>query len=460
MHKLPYFYRPFRPQRDAIPASFSLSFVIPTFPSFTKQAATEPLKSAIHKRHRVADTSSPSLLKVISKPSHSVVVHHSPNNNAGTDNLRRKSTMSNKPNDPTDPLPCVFDLDVEHWIYRECHQPMVQVTRPHEVACYSKYSDGHIEPGARTLLKRYVRPPPTLSCNLFEGVKTFIPKRHESTCITRAVGVILDQNKYALQHSDVITFRNNLNKIGNTVHDRLNQWEVDCCFIDNKLFLDVCLTNDDASMPEALQRGAYAGRKFEAICTGEPNSIIDANPEFCSMATLKLGRHRILLSSEIDCIDGDPTDETDALSKYVELKTIRHPHNERSKVITYKHKYAKFWLQSFLAGVRTVTIGTRRDDGFLESTADVSTEDIVSEAHDFLNSRNSRPWSPILMINFIEYILAAVHQYCLHHKESTIRLYHLTRQRRVRACIIAGPDTGMASKLRPLLSQREKGESS
>lgn len=401
----------------------------------------DPPKSRIFKRRRVADTSVPSR----SLPSQSV--HHS----------RHKNTMSSLPNENA--TPCIFDLDVNHWIYRECHQPRVEVTYPSEVAVYSKHTDGHIDPGARTLLKQYVRPPLNSSFNLLEGFQSFIPKNHLRTSVTRIVEVLLNQNKSALQQSNVITFRNNLNKIGNTIHDQRNQWEVDCCFIDGKLFLDVCLTEDDSALPEALQRGVYTGHKFEAVCTGEPHAIVDANPEFCSLTTLHLGRHRILLSSEIDCIEGDPTDPTDALSRYIELKTIRRPDTMRSKLIMYRHKFAKFWLQSFLAGVRTVTIGTRLDDGLLTATEDINTEDIVSEAHSFLSAHQSRPWSPILMINFIEHVLAAAHQHCLHHKESTIRLYHVASQRRVRARVIAGPDSGMASQLRPLLFPQERNKS-
>lgn len=330
---------------------------------------------------------------------------------------------------------------------------MVRVARPHEVACYSKHTDDRVDAANRAQLRQFVRPDLGVSYDLSEGLDTFVPKRQVRPPVSRVVDVVLEQNPGALQRANVVTFRNNLNKIGNTLQDRLNEWKIDCCYIDDKLFLDICITQDESALPDDLKRYIYCGYKFEAVCTGEPRSTVDANAEYCSVAELNVGHHRILLSSEIDCINGRPTESGDILSQYVELKTVRRPHCRRAEVNMYKHKYAKFWLQSFLAGVPTVAIGFRLDNCFLDSTIEIKTEHIFENAHAFLSSANVRPWSPALIINFIDCVLTSAYRCCVDRKGYTVRLSYVASQRQIHAHVIADPDSGVASEVRPLLSK-------
>lgn len=346
----------------------------------------------------------------------------------------------------------IFDFGVGRWIHNASFHPAAILTEPHEVGCFSKDANGHLHPGGRKQLRRYLTPPPSASINLSEGYNQFIPKRHGDSVIERIVHVMSKLNRTSLYSADVVTFRNNLNKIGGTIQDRSKYWEIDCCFISNTLFLDILMTDDESTMSHDQKLGCYYGYKYEAVVTGEPNSIVDANPEFCSITSMQLGSHRVLLSSEIDCTTGDP-EVFEGVSKYVELKTLRQVRDVRGYINMYRFKYPKFWLQSMLAGVRTISLGLRSDDGTLVSTTEVQTNNLVQESCSFLEREGLQPWSPFLIINFIDHVLTTMRRRCEQLPESTIRVIYDPSSRRVYGRVVSGPDDGLAVRLRELLAE-------
>ena len=123
---------------------------------------------------------------------------------------------------------------------------------------------------------------------------------------------------------------------------------------------------------------------FEALCTRQAEA--NANEEFGVVVATRLGPHRLLMGAEVDCYlpptsthssssgrasaisnavsscgGGSASPGAAGLPSYLELKTYRIPQHRGQQVTLYRHKYAKWWLQSFLAGVPTLGLGGRDD---------------------------------------------------------------------------------------------------
>lgn len=84
---------------------------------------------------------------------------------------------------------------------------------------------------------------------------------------------------------------------------------------------------------------------------------MDATSEFGSVLHVHLGDHRMVMAAEIDCFDQQYSGGDDPVPGYVELKTHRVPQSDRATATLYGIKYARWWVQSWLAGVRRIAVG-------------------------------------------------------------------------------------------------------
>lgn len=344
-----------------------------------------------------------------------------------------------------------LSLDVDRWTRTHANLPRTTLTSPKEVGCFSHDSQGRIDVDSRSQLHQYIKPSLDTEINLSQGYNSFIPRCQDRAGVESVVTALNQIDKNILDDGDVVTFRNNLNKIAVTVHDRVNVWEIDCCSISGTLFLDVRFIPVQTDLLEECKRFSYHGYKFEAVCTGQFDSVVNANPEFRSISSFHLGSHSILMASEIDCVVGDPEDEHNAVERYVELKTVLDTQSTRKNINLYKYKYSKFWIQSFLAGVKTVSVGIRSIDGILLSITEMKTDQLLSDSLNNLEKLHCvHPWCPNLMINFIDHLLTKIKQACAQHPEATLRVSFYPEKRKVCGYVVAGPDDGLANKLRPL----------
>jgi RAT1-interacting protein len=118
----------------------------------------------------------------------------------------------------------------------------------------------------------------------------------------------------------------------------------------------------------------YYGYKFESVSTHDSlhedvdldDKTVDTNIQYCSVFKTALGSHSLVLGAEVDCVmnSKDPATRT---SNYVELKTNRIITHSNQRINFERHKLLKIWCQSFLAGIPTVIIGYRTDEGYLDS---------------------------------------------------------------------------------------------
>ena len=81
----------------------------------------------------------------------------------------------------------------------------------------------------------------------------------------------------------------------------------------------------------------------------------------CSVYRTSLGTHRLLVSAEIDCEEK----LANGTREFVEVKTSGSMRTAESRCNFRERKLIKYWIQSYVAGVPTVVVGYRSEDGVL-----------------------------------------------------------------------------------------------
>ena len=81
----------------------------------------------------------------------------------------------------------------------------------------------------------------------------------------------------------------------------------------------------------------------------------------CSVYRTSLGAHRLLVSAEIDCEET----QADGSRAFVEIKTSGCMQTAQARCNFRERKLLKYWIQSYVAGVPTVVVGYRSEDGVL-----------------------------------------------------------------------------------------------
>lgn len=342
----------------------------------------------------------------------------------------------------------VFELDVLHWkSQREARQAGLHVSEPVQVTCYSRDSDRKVDFGSREQLAQFNYP--KLGSDLGEKIEQFREKSEGDFGVEPVVGALRSVNYDIEQLADVITYRNNLNKIAGTPYNGRDEWEMDCVKVDNSVFLDVRKL-DEGRQPNAMhKRFMYYGYRFESLCTNSADKPTCANSEFCAIIRLRMGRHRILFGGEIDC--QKPAQGENPLKSYVELKTMREPRNERDFQNMYRHRFLKYWIQSYLAGVRTVVLGYRDDGGILRNFEEFETASFPRlarkhltppEDHRQFRGNAQGPWEPFMCLNFLNLVLTQVRRICAEHTGRTVRIRFDPQKKRLVGRLVQDSDFG------------------
>jgi RAT1-interacting protein len=240
----------------------------------------------------------------------------------------------------------------------------------------------------------------------------------------------------ALSACDVLTFRNNLNKILGTTLDPKAGWTVDACLVCGTLFLDIVKPAEQAWIctPEQ-QRFVSWGYMFEARATGQ--AVADANAETNVLVSTCVGAHRVLLGAEIDCCDcGEQTSAARSppalLSSLRELKTFRQPQHRGQWRTLYRLKHPKWWLQSHLAGVPALVLGARDDGGIVHAIHTVPTHDLPR-----LSLQNGEAWSPHAALAFGAAALTWFRSTASRHAGRHVRFTYDPASGAIRASVVA-----------------------
>lgn len=340
----------------------------------------------------------------------------------------------------------LFDIDVPAWVSSSgADNAKTHVSAPFEVTCYSRDETRRVMYGSRAQLCTFSQP--QLKVNLGEKYDTFIRKADEQAPVEPILKALVAKSFDLESQADIVTYRNNLNKIGATPYENRDDWELDCALVGRTVYLDIRKVRDDSSDPQQ-QLFQYYGYRFEALCTGMNEEPVNANSEFCSISRIRIANHRIVLASEIDCASGRVASGGNPLHGYIELKTMKAVDTDRALNNMYQHRFLKYWLQSYLAGVPTIMLGIRSGSGELLHVKHLRTHDLPREArHHFQRTRARNRWDPFVCVNFLDCVLASIRQACHDRPGSTIRVRFDAATKHITATLVTGPGEGLSPRI-------------
>ncbi|ORX66856.1 RAI1-domain-containing protein [Linderina pennispora] len=219
-------------------------------------------------------------------------------------------------------------------------------------------------------------------------------------------------------------YRGMLTRMFTTPYSLRDSWSMNAMRVGKTIYIEDNVTDDMIAQRDGSsawhQKLMYSGYRFETLSTIDKppsqllpkdpaleqraNRIVDTHEEYCSVFKITLGNNSIISGAEVDCIDREKPAEFPN-RYYRELKTSGLLDSPRKIETFERFKLLKFWAQSFIAGIPTVTVGFRGDDGVLQSVQDFKTLDIPR-----LVRNKKRMWEASVCMNFADRLLSSIKQ--------------------------------------------------
>ncbi|KYQ88571.1 hypothetical protein DLAC_11304 [Tieghemostelium lacteum] len=289
------------------------------------------------------------------------------------------------------------------------------ISQPTEIFSYCYDNNGNVY---QAKLNKFKSVP--INSNLIEGFEVSKVKFETSSSLKCVLDTLI-KNQFNSSKVNFVTYRNNLNKIFGSFMSN-DKWEMDIEKIDETIYLGVILDQEPPSSDNELHyKSIYAGYKFEDL-----SRQIDSPYQYCSISRTKLLKNEIILASEIDCYKQKENlkDGVYNMDDYVELKTCKEIVDHKGAFVYKKFKLFKFWLQSYLAGVRKIVVAMH-SDFVIKSVKELNTLEIPSLTKDI--------WKPdhcLLhgneILEFIKTNTQPNHKYLLQFNHPDINLYQLS----------------------------------
>ena len=195
---------------------------------------------------------------------------------------------------------------------------------------------------------------------------------------------------YDTSSVDFVARRGILKFIGYTIYNHYrNPWSFRACKYKGVVYIhepDPDIRSAHTADNEQCQKFMYWGKKFEDCVT----ESIDNTVAGCySMVEGNIGRYRVLLGAEIDAAREK---QSNSKPEYIELKTC-----VQRKL---RDKVSFGWLQSYLAGISTLTFGFRDNAGMIESIKEYPVSTIPEQF---------KSWNPSSIFGMISGVLNWIH---------------------------------------------------
>ncbi|KAJ2890206.1 decapping endonuclease targeting mRNA, partial [Coemansia aciculifera] len=226
-----------------------------------------------------------------------------------------------------------------------------------------------------------------------------------------------------LADTDFVMYRGMLTRIFVTPYSSRDSWTMNATRVGSTIYIEDNLTSDAIANREGQtefhQQMMYSGYKFETLCVldrpahqlerdglldaalrSRLTSTVDTNREYCTVFKTRLASHNIVSAAEVDCIDREKSHASPPNRSYRELKTSGLLDSQRKIESFERHKLLKFWAQSFIAGIPTVTVGFRDAHGVLCKVEDFRTQDIPR-----LVKHKNNMWQANVCMNFADQVL-------------------------------------------------------
>ncbi|GAA5926765.1 uncharacterized protein JCM15063_000364 [Sporobolomyces koalae] len=270
----------------------------------------------------------------------------------------------------------------------------------------------------------------------------------------------------------VITWRGMMTKLMLAMYEaesaskgmRADGWEM------NAMLIDGCLYLEESSPPSKLAAKAasesasavhsYYGYSFESFSTtsvppsrsshGEEEAfgVPNTNVQWCSVVKTNLAGFRLVLGGEVDCLRPEADLKSITSRDFIELKTNIVIQSQRDEINFERQKLLKHYIQSFLLGVPTITVGFRTREGELAALQTFDTLDIPR-----LISGKAHAWDASACLASARALLCFLHQTLSSSIAS--RLVHSASPPVFRVAFSPQPD---AMRRQPSVSVREIGQ--
>lgn len=292
--------------------------------------------------------------------------------------------------------------------------------QPKEECCFSIDINGVTHADERCLAYYYL-PDVQLSydLDLKGGFKKFQCKdeskdQHLDPLLTAIM--IKEKSKSKKSKADVISFRGVMTKLLCLPYEKGEDIDLNLELFDGQIFMEEDHEQKEAKkrpMNENQEQMCFYGWKFEALATldkpwaeTEREEIMNRHKkkvnnieQYCSVVRSGVGKVKTLIGGEVDCVyDFKPSDGSDPLKHYVELKTSAMIEHE-GQAKTFERKLFKTWAQSFLIGLPTVIYGFRDQNGFVKSVEEYKVDALpnlikqgVSEKGRIWNGNDAIAW--------------------------------------------------------------------
>ncbi|KAG7376346.1 Dom-3 Z [Phytophthora pseudosyringae] len=331
-------------------------------------------------------------------------------------------------------------------VHELSRQGRVSLSKPQEIAYFSKYADDEVRFDRSNLL---VYKKAEVGANLLDGFEEYTSKDETNpTAPPAPIAPLLAALEHfqgetgAREQPHFVTYRNNLNKIMGTPYNSKNDWAFEVEKRDGCVYLDVRRTQQDIESNrnphENQRRGAFAGRRFEIYSThpkmgssGGKQRQVNEDEEFCSISAMALGDKRLVVAAEIDCYEDKGDDSSHAGRDYIELKTFRLLQREKDQFVFERFKLLAFWIQSFLVGTPKIVCAFRSEDFEVRKLQSFR----VTEIPNFCRKHWLTPrlpltsQSPVVCLNFTKALLDWIYE---HAQEGRVyRVTYMPRQHAV-----------------------------
>ncbi|KLO11415.1 RAI1-domain-containing protein [Schizopora paradoxa] len=184
------------------------------------------------------------------------------------------------------------------------------------------------------------------------------------------------------RRANVISWRGVMTKILTAPYEDRDGWELNVMNVADALYFEEHTTEgklkEKESMTPRNRLQTYYGYAFESFATSATPSTSDdtsrlpngwsgdvnTNVQWCSVVKTKLGKMRLLVGGEVDCVKGMSCNKkyTGQPNTFVELKTSMTIRGQTDEA-RFEKKLLKFYFQSFLLGVPEIVVGFRTPSG-------------------------------------------------------------------------------------------------
>ncbi|GAA5864828.1 hypothetical protein JCM8547_009244 [Rhodosporidiobolus lusitaniae] len=239
-----------------------------------------------------------------------------------------------------------------------------------------------------------------------------------------------------LGKTSLITWRGMITKLMLAVYeaDNVSQgrrgdgWEMNAMLVDGCLYLEESAPPTKLAAKSANESSyllqSYYGYSFEAYSTTPlaSSSTFTAPPAFeppntnvqwCSVVKTNLGGCRTIVGGEVDCVRPGADKSRILTQDFIELKTNMEIRSQRDEVNFERLKLLKHYVQSFLLGVPTVTVGFRTRQGQLTGLQSFNTLDIPRMVRG-----KPHAWDPQACLASARELLVSIHRNISTHPSS------------------------------------------